>query len=395
MISVGIDISKEKSTVCFLKPYGEMLCSPYEVTHTEKDLSQLAALIGRLEDEVKVVMEATGAYHFPVLSYLKEKGVFVAVINPYIMKKYASTSLRRGKTDKLDSIKIASYGLDNWFHLKDYEASQEIYEQLRFLGRQYNHYIKLIVDSKLSLTTLLDHTMPGIKKLLHNTPGNDKLSDFVEEYWHFDNITRMRENQFISSYLKWAKKKGYHQRESKALQIYALAKEGIPTLSSSTPSTKMLVLEAVRVLREMEKTLSLILSQMQELASTLIEYPIVQEMAGVGDRLAPRLIAEIGDIRRFKDGKSLIAFAGIDAPPHQSGQFTGTNRHISKRGSALLRKTGYEVMKCLKSNKPEDDSVYQYMIKKETEGKANKVAKIAALNKFLRIYYARVRDAYL
>ncbi len=93
----------------------------------------------------------------------------------------------------------------------------------------------------------------------------------------------------------------------------------------------MLVLEAVRVLREVDKTLLLILSQMRELATTLREYPVVREMAGVGDNLAPRLIAEIGDIRRFQSGKSLIAFAGIDAPPYQSGQFTATNRQISKR----------------------------------------------------------------
>jgi hypothetical protein len=99
------------------------------------------------------------------------------------------------------------------------------------------------------------------------------------------------------------------------------------------------------------------------------------------------MITEIGDIRRFRSGKSLIAFAGIDAPPYQSGQYTATNRQISKRGSS------YEVMMSLKFNKPKNDAVYLYMLKKETEGKACKVSKIAALNKFLRIYYARVKEA--
>ena len=134
---------------------------------------------------------------------------------------------------------------------------------------------------------------------------------------------------------------------------------------------------------------------MQELARSLKEYEVVRAMSGVGDTLAPRLIAEAGDIRRFHNGKALIAYAGIDAPPHESGQFVGTRRRISKRGSALLRKTGYEIMKCLKSHKPEEDAVYLYMIKKESEGKALKVAKIAALNKFLRIYYARVKEIYM
>ena len=86
-------------------------------------------------------------------------------------------------------------------------------------------------------------------------PTKDKLSDFVAEYWHFDNITKKSEAQFIRNYCTWAKKKGYHASESKAKAIYALACNGIPTLSSSAASTKMLTLEAVRVLKEVNKTL--------------------------------------------------------------------------------------------------------------------------------------------
>lgn len=397
MISVGIDVSKEKSTVCILKPYGEIVRSPYEITHTESQMAELASMINSFDDEVRVVMEATGNYHLPVLSFLKEREIFVAVINPLVMKKYASVILRKGKTDKLDAVRIANYGLDNWLHLINYESSEDIYVQLRLLGRQYGHYIKLRIESKLSLTTMLDYTMPGIKAMLKSRsskPEKDKLNDFVEEYWHYDNITEKSKKQFINSYRNWAKKKGYQQSEAKAIKIYDLAQQGIPTLSSNAPSTKMLVLEAVRVLREIDKTLALILSQMQELAKSLKEYRVVREMGGVGDIIAPRLIAEIGDIRRFHRGKALIAYAGIDAPPYQSGQFTGTRRRISKRGSAILRKTGFEIMKCLKSNKPQNNEVYLFMLKKEDEGKASKVAKIAGLNKFLRIYYARVKEVY-
>lgn len=85
---------------------------------------------------------------------------------------------------------------------------------------------------------------------------------------------------------------------------------------------------------------------MQELAKILPEYPVVRAMGGVGNVLASKLIAEIGDVRRFHKGKALIVYAGIDVPPYQSGQFTGTDRKISKRGSSSLRKIGYEVMRC-------------------------------------------------
>lgn len=399
MISVGIDVSKEKSMVCILKPYGEVVASPYEVMHTEKAVSSLIGAIRALAGEVRVVMEATGVYHLPMLSSMVDGGLFVSVINPLAMKKYASTALRKGKTDKLDAIRIANYGIDNWFRLKEYVPPEEAYDELRILGRQYAHYVSVEVKSKLALSMLLDRTMPGIKRLFggkrSEEPTKDKLCDFIEEYWHFDNITRWTEDQYINHFCQWAKSKGYQASESKAKAIYALARSGIPTLSSSASSTKMLLLESVKVLREMNRSLEAILTQMQVLASALPEYGVVRSMPGVGNVLAPRLIAEIGDITRFHNGSSLVAFAGIDSPPFESGQFVGTKRRISKRGSSLLRKTGYEVMKCLKTVKPsEDDAIYQFMLKKEREGKAKKVAKIAALNKFLRVYYARVREVY-
>ena len=176
--------------------------------------------------------------------------------------------------------------------------------------------------------------------------------------------------------------------------IYTLAQESIPTLPSETSSVKILVTEAVRVLKEVDATLGLILSRMQEIAKTLPEYSVVREMGGVGNTLAPKLIAEIGDVRRFRNGKALVAFAGIDPPPYESGQFVGCNRKISKRGSASLRKVGYETMRSLKMRSRPEDPVYRYVVKKESEGKSKKSAKIAGLNKFLRIYYARVTELY-
>ena len=99
MISVGIDVSKGKSMVYMLKPYGE----------------------------VRVIMEATGAYHLPLLVMLKQYEIFVSIINPLLMKKYASTALRKGKTDKMDSVRIANYGIDNWFKFINYSAPEEMY----------------------------------------------------------------------------------------------------------------------------------------------------------------------------------------------------------------------------------------------------------------------------
>ena len=398
MLSVGIDVSKEKSTVCAMRPLGEILVMPFEISHTDSDLSEVVRMITRLDSDVKIVMEATGIYHLPVATFLREKGLFISVINPYEMKLYRAQDLRKVKTDKRDSMTIANYGIDKWFDLREFTPQEDVYAELRLLGRQYRFFMESRIDHLLNLTHLLDYTMPGVKACFggwSESSGKDKLCDFVEEYWHYDNITRRSEKKFVEHYQKWTKKKGYQFSETTALQIYSLAKDGIPTISSNAPSTKMLLLEAVKALREVNSALFAILTRMKELAKTLPEYPVVRAMGGVGDVLAVKLIAEIGDVRKFKSGKALIAYAGIDPPPYESGKFIGTERHISKRGSTTLRKIGYEVMRCVKSNGGNrDTAVYDFMLKKEDEGKAKKVAKIAALNKFLRIYYARVMEVY-
>ena len=398
MLSVGIDVSKEKSTVCAMRPLGEILVMPFEISHTDSDLSEVVRMITRLDSDVKIVIEATGIYHLPVATFLRENGLFISVINPYEMKLYRAQDLRKVKTDKRDSMTIANYGIDKWFDLREFTPQEDVYAELRLLGRQYRFFMESRIEHLLNLTHLLDYTMPGVKACFggwSESSGKDKLCDFVEEYWHYDNITRRSEKKFVEHYQKWTKKKGYQFSETKALQIYSLAKDGIPTIPSNAPSTKMLLLEAVKALREVNSALFAILTRMKELAKTLPEYPVVRAMGGVGDVLAVKLIAEIGDVRKFKSGKALIAYAGIDPPPYESGKFIGTERHISKRGSTTLRKIGYEVMRCVKSNGGNrDTAVYDFMLKKEDEGKAKKVAKIAALNKFLRIYYARVMEVY-
>ena len=131
-------------------------------------MKNLIQMIQRLDGEIRIVMEATGIYHLPMLSALQDQNFFVAVINPFEMKEYASRGLRRVKTDKLDSITIANYGIDNWYRLENHQGSDDVYSELKLLGRQYCHYMELHVKALLELTHMLDYTMPGVKKEFHS-----------------------------------------------------------------------------------------------------------------------------------------------------------------------------------------------------------------------------------
>ena len=143
------------------------------------------------------------------------------------MKKYAKdNSIRDAKTDKLDSMMIANYGIEKWYKIQKYEGDEETYAELKLLGRMYQHYMELHVKALQELTHILDYVMPGIKKMFNSwneANGKDKLSDFVEKFWHFDLITSKNLEEFTEEYLVWAKAKKYHCSKSKAEVVYKLA----------------------------------------------------------------------------------------------------------------------------------------------------------------------------
>lgn len=181
MISVGIDISKDKSTVCMLRPYGEVVEAPHDIEHNEQSLNALIERIKSFDEDVKVVLEATGGYHQVVVTKLLEADIFTVVVNPYIMKKYCAAALRKAKTDKIDSIRISNYGIDHWFSMTAYCPPDEIYAELKLLGRQYDQYVRLKINCKIQLANLLDGVMPGIKTILQGTvpaySTKDKLTN--------------------------------------------------------------------------------------------------------------------------------------------------------------------------------------------------------------------------
>ena len=249
---------------------------------------------------------------------------------------------------------------------------------------------------KNNLIALLDVTFPDANRLF-NSPrradGSEKWLDFVETFWHCQCVCGLTTAAFSKKYQKWCRKHGYNFSEEKALDIYASACGHI-CIMPKTDTSEFMMQQAISQLQTVSKTLAALQQQMQTLAEKLPEYPVVMQMFGVGPTLGPQLMAEIGDVRRFHSKKALVAFAGIDAPPYQSGTMDVRSRSISKRGSSSLRRTIFLVMSVYLQQKPFDEPVYQFMDKKRAEGKPYKVYMRAAANKFLRIYYATVK-AYL
>lgn len=396
MIAVGIDVSKAKSTVAVLNSDGSIRAKPFTMHHTLSDMDAMVKYLNDLDESFTILMEYTGHYHYPVLKKLQEEGFPVCLVNPYQMKKYGDVEIHKAKTDKKDALRIAKYALEKSYMLTPYTSLEQKYEDLKFLSRQYNQRISMVSYTKTQLTNLLDETMPGITSLLKlksRKPNECALLLFIKKYGSFDRVKAMGKSRFLSSYATLMKKSHDRYAPQKSLSIYELACDSITTRGDNDYIIAAQN-QLVDLLATVQNAADEEIAQMQNIAETIPEYRILRAMNGVGDRLGPIILAEIGDIRRFHSAKALNSYAGNDAPPYQSGQFESRNRHISKRGSSALSKACFEVMQALKLTKPQDDPVYLFILKKEQEGKPYNVAKMAGVNKFLRIYYARAMELY-
>lgn len=394
--AVGIDVSKGKSTVAILRPAGEVVRKPFNVPHSVKNLSSLVSYVGSLEGETRVVMETTGHYHEPVLKAFLDAGIFVSAVNPSLIKRHDSDQnpLRRVKSDPADARKIAKYTLDKWEYLRQYSAMDTTRNQLKTLNTQFHFFMQQKVALKNNLISLLDLTYPGANSLFDSpvrSDGSEKWIDYVHSFWHVDCVRKIGLKAFTERYQNFCRHHGYNYQSGKPEELFNAAKE-IVAVVPKDPVYKQLILSSIEQLNTISKQIEEFRCTMNELASTLPEYNTVMSMYGVGPTYGPQLIAEIGDITRFEHRSAITAFAGVDPGVDQSGEMNHKSNRASKHGAPRLRKTLFQIMTTLLQLAPADDPVYSFMSKKKSEGKPYQVYMTAGANKFLRIYYGKVKE---
>ena len=394
MNAVGIDVSKGKSTVTIRRPGDVVLMPPPDIPHTKSAINELIKQIQSLDGETKACMEHTGRYYEPLAAWLSDAGIFVSAVNPVLIRDFADDSLRSPKTDKADSKKIARYTLDRWAKLKQYGSMDKTRNQLKTMNRQFSFFMAQKTAMKNNLIALLDQSYPGANDLFDSparSDGSQKWVDFVYTYWHVDCVRGKSLSAFTEHYRKWCKHKGYNFSAEKAEKVYEASCDLIAVFPKDD-NTKMLIRQAVAMLNTASETVENLRIKMDETASALPEYPVVMAMNGVGSTLGPQLMAEIGDVTRFTHREALTAFAGVDPGKNDSGKHVQKSVRTSKKGSPHLRRTLFQIMDGLIKRSPIDDPVYVFMDKKRAQGKPYYVYMTAGANKFLRIYYGRVRE---
>ena len=393
--AVGIDVSKSKSTVAVRRPGGEVVKLPFDVHHNAVELQQLVSLLQTIGGDIKIVMEHTGMYWRPIALTLIDAGFFVSIVNAMLIHDFSDNSIRKVKTDRADAMKIANYALTFWADLRPYTSEDETRQMLKIQSRHYDRTLNTSIALRNGLIALLDQSFPGANHLFanekRNSSGHLKWIDFSKRFWHKDCVATVSLKSFADTLQKWCKRTGYRFSYADAERIHNIARNAVATFPKND-STKTLITQAIDSLNSIYDSLHILRAELLRLASLLPEFDVVMAMQGAGPITGPQLMAEIGDVRRFTHKGALVAFAGVDAPPFQSGTFDSKSRQISKRGSPHLRKNLFDICTIILRLSDAENPVFLFMDKKRSEGKHFYVYIVAGCAKFLRIYYARVKE---
>lgn len=158
--AVGIDVSKSKSTVAIRRPGGEVVMLPFDVQHNMEDIQRLISTLHKVGGDIKIVMEHTGMYWRPLALALINARFFVSVVNAMLIHDFSDNSIRKVKTDKADSMKIANYALTYWAELRPYTSEDETRNMLKIQSRHYERTLNTSIALRNGLIALLDQCFP-------------------------------------------------------------------------------------------------------------------------------------------------------------------------------------------------------------------------------------------
>ncbi|WP_206458337.1 IS110 family transposase [Anaerovorax sp. IOR16] len=378
MILVGIDVAKDKHDCFIMNSEGEVLFKSFTITNNMEgfiDLYQKISSTTKDLSKIKVGLEATGHYSYNILGYLLDKGLPTFVINPLHTNLYRkSLSLRKTKTDKVDSRTIASMLMSD-VNLKSYTDTLYHNEELKSLTRYRFDKVNQRAKLKQSISRLVNILFPeleGLVATLHMVSIYALLFEFPSAK-AISNAHLLKLTNLLSE-----SSRGRFTKET-AILFRETARNSIgshmPAKSLELKHTIKSIAELDREIEEIETEIKRI---MEEINSPILSIP------GIGLATGAMIIAEIGDFTNFGSPDKILAFAGLSPSTYQSGQLYSTHAKMEKRGSRYLR---YAIFNAAKFVCKWDPTFAAYLAKKRSEGKHYNVAISHAAKKLVRVIY--------
>ena len=400
-ISVGIDVGADISYMSIALPNQLIVGKPFKITHF--NLSSLEKAVSAIKEaeevyslESRIFLESTGVYHYPLFCYLRDAGFHVYVINPIITKNSTNINIRKVHNDKFDSKKVALIGLKP--DLKTSVIPSGLALDLRNLCREYYN----LMDSRSAYVNKLQGQLrmvfPGFIKIFSKITANTSLA--ILDKFSSPKSFLDADKEDIIALIKQTARFGIKYAQTKYNAISSAAKAAL-TFGHSVPSNLILIRLYISFIRRYDDEIAAILSAMNELVAAnedelfVKQIRLIQTIKGAGFLTAVTIMCEIGDFSVFRKPKQLFAYFGLDPDVKQSGNFTGSQHKMSKRGSALARRAIHTIalISIGKSKKaaPHNHVLHSYYQHK-CKSKPKMVALGAVMHKVCNIIFAILRD---
>ena len=382
MYIVGIDIGKNHHEASIVSPEGKQIGRSLRFATTHKGADSLMSFIFKNIGNSPCVfgMEAIGHYWYPIYSFLKAKGYTIYVINPIQSDSLRKMYIRQTKNDSIDSFLIAEVIRFGQFGTTS--MADENILAMRQLCRYRDSVISSRTEIKLRIGTIMEQIFPEYEKQFSSLWMSTSMG-ILEKYLTPENI----ENAPIDELFEIIKDKS-HNRLTKAKAI------SIKEAAADTFGIKIAQDAFSFQLKQLIDRMNFLDKQIEALDCQILEYYekfdcYLHTIPGIGMIAAAAILAEIGDINRFKSSSALVAFADIDPTVRQSGEFSSTHNHMSKRGSPYLRHAIFlAATTCSFHNSP----LNAYYKKKREQGKHHLTATGAVARKLTTVIYAVLRD---
>ena len=379
VVSVGIDVAKDKHDCFIQSSEGEVLADVFTISNNMDGFHTLLEKIQvctASQDKIKVGLEATGHYSYNLLGFLLDNGLATYVLNPLRTNLYRkSLSLRKTKTDHVDARTIAAMLLSD-VGLKPYTNTAYHNEELKSLTRYRFDKVKERAKLKSSISRLVCILFPELEKLvsslhlatvyalLEEFPGSKQIAKA-----HLTRLKSLLENA----------SKGRYKRDM-AVAVRDAARNSI---GSKMPAKSLELQHTIRLIQELDTEIDEIEAEIEAMMEE-IHSPITT-IPGIGCRMGAMILAEVGDLSRFDSSDKLLAYAGMSPSTYQSGQLKNCHPHMEKRGSRYLRYALYNTTKYVCLWNP---TFAAYLAKKRAEGKHYNVAISHAAKKLVRLIFA-------
>ena len=382
MYIVGIDIGKNHHEASIVSPEGKQIGHSLRFATTHKGADSLMSFIFNNIGNSSCIfgMEATGHYWYPIYSFLKARGYTIYVINPIQSDSLRKMYIQQTKNDSIDSFLIAE--VIRFGQFTTTSMADENILAMRQLCRYRDSVISSRTEIKLRISTIMEQIFPEYEKQFSSLWLSTSMG-ILEKYLTPENI----ENAPIDELFEIIKDKSHNKLTmKKAISIREAA--------ADTFGIKIAQDAFSFQLKQLIDRMNFLDKQIEALDCQILEYYekfdcYLHTIPGIGMIAAATILAEIGDINRFKSSSALVAFAGIDPTVRQSGEFSSTHNHMSKRGSPYLRHAIFlAATTCSFHNSP----LNAYYKKKREQGKHHLTATGAVARKLTTVIYAVLRD---